>query len=144
LRHTNNECNHTHSEQRKFELLGAQANLSSLPTPVTIGLKIDQPPRVSLSYSGVRQRIAPMAKIPMTILARDDYGIASIEIASKAESLDADKKLQVVATTQPLMPATAPSETEVQLKQTFEVAALKLAPGALLSMSGRASPACSG
>src|SRR5207237_3660743 len=124
-RHFVIEWTHTQPQQIDIELIGTQANLASLPTPVTIGLKIDQPPRVSLSYTGVRQRIAPTAKIPLTILARDDYGVASVEILSKAESLDADRKLQMSATTQPLLPTTQPSETEVQLKQSFDVSALR-------------------
>src|SRR5439155_10929872 len=135
-RHFAIEWAHTQAQQIEIELIGTQANLASLPTPVTIGLKIDQPPRVSLAYSGVRQRVAPTAKIPLTILARDDYGVASVDVLSKIESLDADKKLQMSATTQPLVPTTRPSETELQLKQSFDVSALKIAPGALLSISG--------
>src|SRR5258706_2145519 len=58
--------------QLQIELLGASANLTSLPTPVAVGLKIDLPPRVSLTFSSVRNRVTPQARIPLAIQARDD------------------------------------------------------------------------
>lgn len=136
---------HEKAMQLEIELIGAQAHLTSIPTPLTIGLKIDQPPRVTLAYTGVRQRITPVAHIPLTITARDDYGIVTMALASKAEFLDAEKKAQSAATTQPMYgPTKPPKETEIQLKPTFEVAALKLNPGALLSLSGQAADDCYG
>src|SRR4051812_39526581 len=63
---------HDKPVQLQIEFVGKEAKLSSLPTPVTIGLKTDQPPRVTLSYTGVRQRITPNATIPLTVVARDD------------------------------------------------------------------------
>ena len=84
----------------QIEMTSSQAKLTSLPTPVAIGLKVDQPPRVSLSFTGVRQRITPMAKIPLTILARDDYGVAQMDLASKAEFVDANQKPQTLTSTE--------------------------------------------
>jgi hypothetical protein len=122
----------------QIELLSSQAKLTSLPTPVTIGLKIDQPPRVSLSFSGVRQRITPMAKIPLTILARDDYGVADMALSSKAEFLDANKKQQSVTASKPLGPFDS-VEQEIQQKQDFDVTALKLLPNTILSLTASAT-----
>jgi hypothetical protein len=124
----------------QIEMVSDRAKLTSLPTPVTIGLKIDQPPRVSLSFTGVRQRITPMAKIPLTILARDDSGIAKIELANKGEYLDADKKQQSLTSSNvlagPFDPATEP---EIQTKKEFDVTALKLVSGAILSLTASAT-----
>jgi hypothetical protein len=61
--------------QLNFELVGVVGELASVPTPVSIGLKVDQAPRVTLQYSGVRQRITPMAHVPLNVQARDDYGV---------------------------------------------------------------------
>jgi len=122
----------------QIELLSSQAKLTSLPTPVTIGLKTDQPPRVSLSFTGVRQRITPMAKIPLTILARDDYGVADMSLTSKAEFIDANKKQQTVTDAKPLGPFN-PIEPEIQQKQDFDVAGLKLLPNTILSLVASAT-----
>ena len=106
----------------QIEMLSAQAKLTSLPTPVAIGLKVDQPPRVSLSFTGVRQRITPMAKIPLTILARDDYGVADMDLATKAEFIDANKKPQTLTSSKSIArPDRSRDEQEIQQKNDFDV-----------------------
>ncbi len=127
----------------QIEMTSSQAKLTSLPTPVAIGLKVDQPPRVSLSFTGVRQRITPMAKIPLTILARDDYGVAQMDLASKAEFVDANQKPQTLTSTEsiagPFNPAT---EQEIQQKKDFDVTGLKLTPNTILSLTASAADQC--
>jgi hypothetical protein len=131
------EWTHEKPVAMQIEIISSQAKLTSLPTPVTIGLKIDQPPRVSLSFSGVRQRITPMAKIPLTILARDDYGVAQIDLGSKAEFVDANKMLTSSKTLMgPVNPAT---EQEIQQKETFDVTGLKVLPNTILSLTAAAT-----
>ncbi|HEX8525051.1 MAG TPA: hypothetical protein VF669_22560 [Tepidisphaeraceae bacterium] len=129
--------NHEKSMQLEIELTGTQAHLTSVPVPLSVGLKVDQAPRVTLSYTGVRQRITPMAHIPLTLAARDDYGVVHLDLASKTEFLDPEKKIQTTATTQTIYGPVKPAkEMDVQIKQTFEVAPMKLAVGALLSVNG--------
>ena len=97
----------------QIELLSEKAHLLSLPTPVTIGLKVDQPPRVSLSFSGVRQRITADGDDPADDFgASDDYGVAKIDLGSKAEFLDADKKQQSLTHSEALYGATTQPTTE--------------------------------
>jgi hypothetical protein len=132
---------HSKPVAMQIELVSSQAKLTSLPTPVTIGLKIDQPPRVSLSFTGVRQRITPMAKIPLTILARDDYGVADMALASKAEFTDANKKEQSLTSSKQLGPID-PIEQEIQQKFDYDVTALKLLPNTILSLSASAVDQC--
>jgi hypothetical protein len=135
--------NHEKSMQLEIELTGSQAHLTSVPTPISIGLKVDQAPRVMLSYTGVRQRISPMARIPLTISARDDYGVVHLDLASRTEFLDPEKKQQTTASTQPIYgPTKPPKDMDVQIKQQFEVAAMKLQVGALLSLAGMAEDDC--
>ena len=76
------------SAKFNLELVAADSGLVSLPVPVSIALKVDQPPRISMSFSGVRQRVTPQAKIPLSIDARDDYGLASVGLTIKAEMPD--------------------------------------------------------
>ena len=80
------------------------------------------------------------------MVARDDYGVAKVELASKAEMLDADKQVQTSTASAPLFgPATKPlSETDVQNRHDFVVATLKLPAGALLSLNATATDDCYG
>ncbi len=53
--------------QLAVELVGTVGGLTSVPTPLSIGLKVDQPPRVTLQYTGVRQRVTPQAQVPLNV-----------------------------------------------------------------------------
>lgn len=76
------KVNWTHLDRQRFriELVSKGAGLVSQPIPVSIGLKTDRKPSVRLRYSGVGQRITPNALIPLTIEARDDYGLTNTKI----------------------------------------------------------------
>ncbi|MEO0477108.1 MAG: hypothetical protein AAF085_14225, partial [Planctomycetota bacterium] len=71
-----------HFERQRFriELVSKGAGLVSQPIPISIGLKTDRKPSVRLRYSGVGQRITPNAMIPLTMEARDDYGLVNTKI----------------------------------------------------------------
>jgi hypothetical protein len=136
-----------------LELVAADSHLVSLPVPVSVGLKVDQPPRVTMSYSGVRQRITPQAKVPLVVDARDDFGLAAVALAIKDETPDPvdPSKLVSHVVPQALFPgekAASPSSTpatlppELQLKQTIEVAPKKLSPGSFLSVTAEATDDC--
>jgi hypothetical protein len=148
----NYEVNWVQDGPAKFdlELIARDSGLVSLPVPVSIALKVDQPPRVTMSYSGVRQRITPQAKIPLTVEARDDFGVAAVGLAVKDETPDPADPSKLVSHVEPqsLYPAdkAAPKPvtlpTELPLKQTFDVAPKKLSPGAFLSFTAEATDDC--
>ncbi len=145
-----------HDKAAKFdlELVAADSHLVSLPVPVGVGLKVDQPPRVTMSYSGVRQRITPQAKVPLVIDSRDDYGLAAVGLSIKDDTPDPvdPSKLVSHVVPQPLFPAdnaavpAAPNSSalppELQLKQTIEVGPKKLFPGSFLSVTADATDDC--
>jgi len=129
--------------QMQVEFVSQQGGLTSLPTPIAIGLKIDQPPRVALQYTGVRQRVSPQVKIPLTVQAHDDYGIARVDLAFTADAQDPTKTVPTQANSITLMgPEAHPTNLEIQPQYTMDVAGLKLAPGAVLSLTGQATDAC--
>ncbi len=136
--------------QIQIELTGAEAALTSVPTSVSIGLKTDKPPRATLGFTGVRQRVTPQATIPLVAEARDDYGVARVDLQLKSERADPDdpKKVQTSATTQPVYDTVAttqpdaPRETDVRQPHTLPVPSLKLEPGHLLTLSAVATDAC--
>ncbi|MEM9345729.1 MAG: hypothetical protein AAGB26_03835 [Planctomycetota bacterium] len=76
------KINWTHIERQRFriELVSEGAGLVSQPIPISIGLKTDRKPSVRLRYTGVGQRITPNALIPLTVEARDDYGLVNTKI----------------------------------------------------------------
>lgn len=124
----------------KIELVGAATGLTSIDTPLTIGLKTDQPPRVSLAYSGVRQRITPQATVPMTINARDDYGVHDVQLSARMEFLDAEQKRQTNEASASLFGPQSPAkETDVQLPHRYSIAALKPPVNALVSITTSAT-----
>jgi hypothetical protein len=140
--------------QLQIELVGSGADLLSLPTPVAVGLKVDMPPRIGLTYTAVRQRITPLARIPLVIQARDDYGVAKVDLLTKTEIIGLDAaspapttapasrpSAQVVARTLigPITPAT---DLEIQHPHLLDVAGLKLPAGSILSVGASATDAC--
>jgi hypothetical protein len=137
---------HRDAARFQIELVGRESGLVSPPTPVAIGLKKDQPPRVSLQYRGVRQRVTPQAQIPLTITAVDDYAVDTMDLAVKTETPDpADPaKMRADDTSTSLVrgASTQPSPLEIGQSQTFELAPRKLSPGVVLSLTGVASDAC--
>ncbi|MFI5381721.1 MAG: hypothetical protein ACHRHE_20685 [Tepidisphaerales bacterium] len=136
---------HDQAVQLQIESVSASGNLASLPLPVSIGLKVDQAPKVTIGYTGVRLRVTPMAHIPLTINVRDDYGIARVDLNHKVEMPDpADPaKMKATTSTVNLMPTTRPAkELDIQLQRQVDVAEFKLSPGAMLSLTGAATDAC--
>jgi hypothetical protein len=76
------EAKWTHNGQVKMRvtLVATGSGLESFPRPITIGEKPDRPPTVSIKHSGVRLRVTPMATIPLTLTARDDYGLHEVDL----------------------------------------------------------------
>jgi hypothetical protein len=145
-----------------LELIAEDSGLVSLPVPVSIGLKVDQPPRVTMAFSGVRQRITPQAKIPLAIDARDDYGLAALGLIIRDETPDPMDPAKLVARTAPQRifpasdvgakpdPSSKPSALpkpdslplQLQLKRMVDVAAERLAPGSYISVTAEATDDC--
>jgi hypothetical protein len=139
--------------QLQIELVGRGADLLSLPTPIAVGLKVDMPPRIGLTYTAVRQRITPLAKIPFVIQARDDYGVARIDLLTKTEiiGLDATAPATTGLATRPAAetvartlvgPVTPAVDLEIQHPHLLDVGGLKLPAGSILSVGASATDAC--
>ena len=147
---------HERAVQLTFDVLGKVGGLVSVPTPVSIGLKVDQPPRVTLQFKGVRQRITPQARVPLNVQSRDDYGLARVDLSTRIDLPPPDPAAGASPTTAPtattapaardgsivlLGPADPASELEAQRHHEFDVNAEKLAVGATVSFTGRATDA---
>lgn len=64
----------------RIVLVSKESGLESHPQTVSIGELPDRAPRLSLRHSGVRLRVTPEATIPLTISARDDFGIRQLSL----------------------------------------------------------------
>lgn len=64
----------------RIVLVSKESGLESHPQTVSIGELPDRAPRLSLRHSGVRLRVTPEATIPLTISARDDFGIRQLNL----------------------------------------------------------------
>jgi hypothetical protein len=129
----------------QIDLTSRDAQLASNPTEVAIGLKTDRPPRVTLGYTGVRQRVTARARIPLTVDAIDDYGVARVDLSLKAETPDPANPTQLKAAEHPVGlfgPANSADELRVQRQQTVELEPMKLPVGSLLTISASATDAC--
>jgi hypothetical protein len=143
--HFSMDWTHNANVQMEIGLISKDAHLASAPTTVTVGLKTDQPPRVTLGYSGVKLRVTNKARIPLTIDARDDYGVAGAELAIKTESPEAGNVTRLVthATTQPLFGPVKPAhELEVQPKFELDLEPMKLPVGSQVTVTASATDDC--
>lgn len=137
---------HKAAARLQIELTGAAGNLASAPMPLAIDLKTDTPPRVTVQFSGVRSRVTPSARIPLNVQARDDYGLAKLDLLIRPEPLSASAT-QPASVTQPaaarevplMEPAKPATALEVQRKHVLNVADQKLAPGAALVVAAAAT-----
>src|SRR5205085_4545238 len=61
-------------------LTSAETGLASRPAFLSIGLLRDREPRVTLRAVGVGGHVTPVATIPLTIAATDDFGLAALRL----------------------------------------------------------------
>jgi hypothetical protein len=133
------------SVQMEIDLTSVDANLPSVPTQVGIGLKVDRPPTAKLTFTEVKSRITNRAKIPFTIKATDDYGVAAVKFVVKTEVPDpANPAILKTSLTEtvvfgPVKPAT---ERDVELKQLLSLEPLKLPVGTLVTVTAIATDDC--
>ena len=95
------------------ELVAAETGLVSYPLPVTVRLRSDQAPTLTLTPTGVRQRITPHAVVPLDLTARDDHGLqrVTLDAALTASAPPADA------------PETPPKDEPLPTLTLFEAAA---------------------
>ncbi len=131
--------------QLEVNLVSRDAGLASVPTTLSIGLKTDQPPRITLGYSGVKSRVTNRAKIPLTVDARDDYGLARVVLIEETDTPNPNDpaKLFPRISEELLFGSPGPAtQTQVLSKHTLELEALKLPMGSLITVNASATDDC--
>ncbi len=122
-----------------LELVGVEAGLISNPVQVAVGLKQDLPPKVTLQSSGVGQFITAQATLPLAIVARDDYGVAKVDLNVRIEQPSPDAKPiapAVIGVAGPLQP---PSATPVEISKPLQVGPMLAPVGSMVYVTAAAT-----
>lgn len=130
---------HEHAVQAKLRLRAESSGLMSHPIPLAIGLKQDRPPRISLRYSGVRQRVTSRAQIPLELEARDDLGVRSMRLLHTAQPPGADPEEADGGMAQLYGPQSPTSEKRYEVDHALHLTELDLVPGTLLTLEAEAT-----
>jgi hypothetical protein len=75
----------------EISLRSGRTGLDSRPAFLSIGLLRDREPRVTLRAVGVGGHVTPVATIPLTVAATDDFGLAAIRIQLDRSTIVGDK-----------------------------------------------------
>ena len=76
-------------------LTSAETGLDSRPTFLSIGTLKDREPRVTLRAVGVGGHVTPVATIPLTLAATDDFGLAALRLqVERTLSLEEKEKVE--------------------------------------------------
>jgi hypothetical protein len=128
----------------EFQLTGQRAALTSKPFFLTFNLLVDRPPRLAIRVTGVGRRVTPQARIPLSIRAQDDFGVARISADLELTKI-VDSKPQV-SMHEPLSEKLTPEgeqlPTDREQNATIKLTEFSAAPGSTIRLRGRASDAC--
>lgn len=125
----------------------AETGLDSRPSFLSIGLLKDREPRVSLRASGVGARVTPVATIPLTLAAVDDFGLATLRIQEERTTIvNRDEKPEQVVSksTINLQLDSDPSSPALdrQVRHDISLQANSPEPGTTLRFTGEADDHC--
>jgi hypothetical protein len=130
----------------EFRLVGKRGALVSKPYFLAIGLLDDREPRVTIRSSGVGRRVTPVARIPLSIRANDDFALTALDLGWELTSVRDEK--QDVETKQLELVKHDPAEdgaepaTQLEYDNELELRDTGLAPGNSLKLRGVATDAC--
>lgn len=130
----------------EFRLHGRRGGLLSKPYFLAIGLLKDREPRLTIRAAGVGRRVTPVARIPLSVRANDDFGLRTLVLDWELTSLREGN--QHVETEQlpleDLAPQTAADEvlTQFEYDNELELADTGLVPGNTLKLRSIATDAC--
>ena len=114
----------------EFRLTGQRGALGSKPNFLAIGLLKDREPRVTIRSSGVGRRVTPVARIPLSIRANDDFGVASLALEWEQTSTRDEKQRVETKRVQIEEPAPKEALLERELIRDREIATARARPGA--------------
>ena len=129
----------------EVELTSLDTGLTAKPAYLSIGILKDREPRVTLRALGVGARVTPVATIPLSIAATDDFGLGAVRLQSERTTNDGDKgEPKTTKKTIPLPMAVDPSRPVLdhQARQEIELQAETPPIGAVLRFVAEAEDRC--
>ena len=108
-----------------------------------MGLLKDRPPRVTLYSSGIRRRVTPVARVPLTVRALDDFGLMdlAIQLQTTGGTSETQESQRIEVATLASSPREA-DQTQVEREQTVPLAECVLEPGSVVRRTGIATDNC--
>lgn len=115
---------------------------SQAPYRYFLGAVLDQPPEISLKLRGITTAVTPIARLPMTTIATDDYGVEQVEvIVAHAASEDAEDDSRPRQTSSiPELDRDGQAELAMDLRDLIAAGKMvELSPGTAINVYAEAS-----
>jgi len=128
----------------EFQLVARDGGLASKPYFLTIGLLADHPPRVTVRVTGVGRRVTPTARIPLSVRALDDFGMAQLAADLEVTQF-VDSKPQPTMHQSYSESFSAESQalpTDIDKQVVLKLAECGAAPGNAIRLRAKATDAC--
>ena len=129
----------------EVELTSRETGLTSKPAYLSIGILKDREPRITLRALGIGPRVTPVATIPLSIAATDDFGLGAVRIQAERTATDGEKgepKTTKKTIALPLVVDPAKPVLDHQARQEIELQAETPAIGTVLRFVAEAEDRC--
>jgi hypothetical protein len=128
-------------------VVSADSGLNSKTSFLSIGILRDREPRVTLRASGVSAHVTPVATIPLTLAATDDFGLSALRIQSDRSVLvdeagKRDEKIEHATIKLPFESDPARPTLDHQVRHDLSLQSDPPKPGATLRFTGEADDHC--
>jgi hypothetical protein len=128
-------------------LTSAETGLASRPAFLSIGLLRDREPRVTLRALGVSGHVTPVATIPLTLAATDDFGLAALRLQVDRTVTVEEKEKTEPKTQRATVALTLPADTgrpvlDHQTRHDVVLQADSPKVGTVLRFTGEADDRC--
>ena len=107
-----------------------------------LGVVMDQPPELKVRLAGIGTAVTPIARIPITMTATDDYGIRELKVSVSpvADGGEGDDRVEQLATATPPLDREGNAATEMDLREQVASGQLsELQPGGAINLIVEAS-----
>ncbi|MEZ6197108.1 MAG: hypothetical protein R3F20_15480 [Planctomycetota bacterium] len=132
----------THVERRvlSIEFTSVATGLRSRPVSLDLGLREDSAPRLTFGVEGVRDRVTPVATVPTSILARDDFALRDVNLEVLVATPGAESGAPAVTLLAEFEKEAA--ETAFERERRVELSELGLKVGQTVELAASARDHC--
>ncbi len=132
----------------EVSLTSTRTGLDSRPAFLSVGLLRDREPRVTLRAVGVTAHVTPVATIPLSFGATDDFGLAALRIQLDRSTISGEKDKPETKTKRETVKVTLPGGEggrpvlDHQARHEVPLLSDPPAPGTILRFTGEADDRC--